>query len=232
MTPPILAPAYLVSSLGELARLPDGSIINIGGVKGPDFTVGGKPLIFADGTTTDGSGDGLNLNVTLQNAYDKSIEALINLIANKNFVLQAGNENKFIFDANTGIITISGDLVVQGNLISNLSFNAVDIIAETEHLVFITGNNVQEAINSIDETLRTITSNETPVRAYEHIQDQASTTWIIPHNKNTKRIQISIWDLDDELLFSDMVKIVDANTVVVAFSSPAVGRAILMAFPL
>lgn len=225
----ILSPVYLANHLGELAKLPDGSIINIGGVVGPNFTVGGKPLIFADGTATDGSG-GLELNSTLQNTYDKSAEAIINLSEDKHLVFQSTNEQYVEFDANTGQVTITGDLVVQGDLISNLSFAAIDILASTEHLTFVTGSNVQEALASIDAAFQNFAVGETTVRPFEHVQDAASTTWVIPHGKNSRRVQISIWDLDNELLFSDMTKIVDENTVVVTFSTPAVGRAILMIF--
>lgn len=55
-SPPIYKPVVHIDELGEQARLPAGGIINAGGVEGPNFTVAGKALIFADGTATDGSG--------------------------------------------------------------------------------------------------------------------------------------------------------------------------------
>lgn len=55
-SPPIYKPVVHIDELGEQGRLPAGGIINAGGVGGPNFTVGGKALIFADGTASDGSG--------------------------------------------------------------------------------------------------------------------------------------------------------------------------------
>lgn len=225
----VFSPVYIVDHLGELAKLPDGSIINIGGVAGPNFTVGGRPLIFADGSSTDGS-DGLNLNISLQNAYDKSVEALIELSNSKDLAFKAENGNQLIIDSATGTVTITGDLVVQGELIGDLSFAALDISANTENLTFVTGSNVQEALESIDQAFKNIVAGESTVRPFEHVQDQASNIWIIPHNRNSRRIQMSIWDIHDELIFSDYVKIVDNNTVVITFSTPVVGRAVLMIF--
>lgn len=121
--------------LGEQGVLPNGGIINAGGTQGPNFSVGGKPLIFADGTATDGSGQ----------------------------VIQVGGPGAI-------------------------------------------------------------------VRGYEHIQTVASNTWIIPHFGNTKKIHVTIWDESDEVMFTDVVKIVDLNTVVVILGTPAIGRAVLLMF--
>lgn len=108
----ILKPVFLVDALGEYALLPDGAITNIGGVAGPTFTVGGRPLLFADGTTTDGA---TAIKLDFQRVYDNSIgEAFIDFTATKDFVLQALNDNQFRFDAETGTVTITGNLVVQG----------------------------------------------------------------------------------------------------------------------
>lgn len=104
---------YLNEGTGELGRLPDNAIINAGGVSGQSFTVGGKPLLFADGTATDGS-QGVVLNVTLQSAYDKS-DGTINLSIGKDFTINALNQKIFQVDASTGRVTITGDLTVLGS---------------------------------------------------------------------------------------------------------------------
>ncbi len=130
--PPVYKPVVHLDELGEQGRLPAGGIINAGGVEGPNFTVGGKALIFSDGTASDGSGP-----------------------------------------------------------------------------VVTTG---------------------TSVTGFEWIQATEAMVWSIPHGKSSKRVQITIWDADDEMLFSDGVKIVDLNNVVVSFNTPVSGRAILMLF--
>lgn len=105
---------YLIEELGEYGLLPSGAIVNIGGVAGPGFTVGGKSLMFADGTSTDGSGGGF-LKPDFQNVYVNSgEEALIDFVSGKDFVLQAVNDKQFRFDADTGDVTITGNLTVYG----------------------------------------------------------------------------------------------------------------------
>jgi hypothetical protein len=102
---------YLDRELGELGRLPDGSIVNISGTPGPYFTVGGRPLMFADGTIT-GPGPG---GIVLQTVYDNSPTAQINLSTGKDFIFRALNGNEIIIDAATGKLLVQGDLEVLGS---------------------------------------------------------------------------------------------------------------------
>ncbi len=102
-----------LSPSGELYRLSDGDIVNIGGTAGPTFYVDGKALLFADGTPTDGSG-GSVISVSFQQVYDNSNPAHIDLTAGKNLVFSSLNNKQFIFDAATGKVTITGDLEVMG----------------------------------------------------------------------------------------------------------------------
>lgn len=113
MTLPVFKLLYLNPATGEHGKLPDYGITNSGGVMGPTFTVGGRALLFADGSPSDGSGTGLDL--TLQGAYDASTPALIDLAIGKNFTIQALNANVLSIDASTGKVTITGDLEVQGS---------------------------------------------------------------------------------------------------------------------
>ena len=318
-TPPIvLRPIYLVPELGEYALLPNGSIINIGGVVGPNFTVGGKALLFADGSATDGS-PGAGLNIDLQNAYQNSIgEALIDFTSGKDLVLQAINDKQFRFDADTGDVTIAGNLIVQGSTTTVINaavnvdrikiqqiagtyipfimepagavvptvnvvdikiakngssvftigptgttyiqaltvglINGIDLVAlktavdehlgltgikhagkqiyvDTTGLPNVTGQNVQDAIESISSTLTSLNSGDGGyVRAYEHVQLFPQLTWVITHNKNTRRVQITIWDMTDEVILPDSIRIQDANTVVISYNSSMTGRAILILF--
>ena len=132
MSAPIYKPVVHLDELGEQGRLPAGGIINAGGTEGPNFTVGGKAVIFSDGTSSDGS----------------------------------------------------GPVIVVGSSVSG----------------------------------------------FEWIQAAASDVWLIPHMKNTKRIQVTLWDNNDEMIFSDTVKIIDPNNVEVSFNTALSGRAILMLF--
>jgi len=104
---------YLNSESGELGLVPDHGIANIGGVTGPIFTVGGRSLMFSDGTSSDGGGTGNG--IALQAVYSNSQTGAINLSTNKPFVLNALNNKFFSVDAASGKVTISGDLEVLGS---------------------------------------------------------------------------------------------------------------------
>jgi len=309
---------YLVQELGEYAVVPNGAIVNIGGVTGPAFTVGGVPVMLADGTTSDG-GSSSALKQDFQNVYLTSVgEAFIDFTSGKDFVLQAVNKKQFRFDADTGDVTISGNLIVQGNTstvvhasvetdrvaiiqsagnyvpftmeplggvtptvnvvdikvarggasvfsigptgetyISSLNtglINGIDIVAladelnqhvngtgikhdaseisfDDSELDPIVGDTVQQALASVAQVVNTLTARDVgDVRGFEHNQLQPSATWVISHNQTTKRVHMTIWDESDEQLLPDSVTIFDANTVVVRFGTPIVGRAILMMF--
>lgn len=105
---------YLNTITGELGRLPEFAIVDIGGTTGPTFTVDGKPLMFADGSTTDGSPSSLTLS--LQGAYNNSgAPATINLTSGRDLIFNALNSKVFQFNAATGKVTITGDLEVLGS---------------------------------------------------------------------------------------------------------------------
>jgi len=104
-----------IDGSGELYRLSDGGIVNLGGTSGPTFFVDGKPLLFADGTSTGGGSTNL-ISISLQGAYNNSNPtAQIDLSTGKNFILNALNSKQLVFNADTGKVTITGDLEVMGD---------------------------------------------------------------------------------------------------------------------
>lgn len=315
----VYRPLYLIEGLGEKGRMPDGGIINAGGVLGPNFTVAGKPLLFADGTATDGSG-AISIHQDFQNVYATSgIPAFIQFTSGKDFILNAVNNKQFHFNADTGLVTITGDLTVIGNTTAVINtvahvqsldirpvsgsivpfifepvtgvvptnnlfsikaiyggpdvftinsvgstyiktlntggpINGVDIVAlaasladhvnpavsgikhlgtnisvDTSHLTMVSGNTVQATIESIDTKLQALSIGGN-VQGVEFIASTPINTWTINHNKNSKRVQVTIWDSNDVLTFADTVTTTSLNTVTVTFSSPQAGRAILMIF--
>jgi len=316
---PVLSPIYLVPTLGEFGLLPDGAIINIGGTGQSTFTVGGKALLFADGSTTDGSG-GAATAVTLQTAYNASqAPATINLTSGKSLVVSALNNKAFSIDAATGDVHITGNLIVDGStsvvtdtetntaklqihqsagnyvpfliepkpgitptvnlvdikvasggssvfsilpngttFIQNLTaplVNGIDITAlankvnahtdlagtaidhtaiqvsfDPTHAAPITGTTVQSAIEELATEIEAITVVASSVKTHEHVQNSASALWTIAHNQNSKRIQITVWDNTDEVIYADTIQIVDFNSVTISFNTPVAGRAILILF--
>jgi len=193
----IIKPIYLVPELGEYAVIPDGSIINIGGVRGPTFTVGGKPLMFADGTSTGGEAGG----ETLQNVYDNTIGlAEVDFTSGKHFILKATNSKQFKFDADTGDVSIGGNLSVT-------LINGVDIVALNQQV-----------------------QSNSAVQGFEYTQSDISDSWVIVHGKNTTRVEPTIWDNLNEQVLPDRMIIVNANTIMIKFNTPISGRAILLLF--
>lgn len=65
---------------------------------------------------------------------------------------------------------------------------------------------------------------------YEHIQLAPISTWIIPHNANTKKLICQIYDGNDFLILPNHVQIMDADTVIVTFLTPMSGSAKIIFF--
>lgn len=127
---------YVNPGTGEHGRLPDLGLTNIGGTTGPTFFVGGKPLLFADGTATDGSNSALLAN-TLQGVYNMSSPATVNFISGKDLQFTAVSGQYFNFNADTGKVTISGDLEVLGSINSGGSA----AVRTYEHIQVAAGSN-------------------------------------------------------------------------------------------
>lgn len=102
---------------GILNRVADGDISNLGGTTHSTFTVGGRGLLFDDGSST---GSGLGNSLTLQTVYNNSPiisgAATIKLTTGKDFAVIDDTDNSVFFrvDAETGKVTVTGDLEVLG----------------------------------------------------------------------------------------------------------------------
>lgn len=237
----VFKPVYLDQELGELGRLPDGAIVNIGGTSSTTFTVGGRALLFDDGSST-GSGSGSGF--TLQVAYNNSTSpAEIVTAASKNIVYRALNSRQFIFNANDGTVTVDGNLNIGGllngtpiaALIDHLNAALIPAKHTAEQISFddtglsnITGDNVQAAIESINSQLTSISTGN--VIGFEYTQLVPSLVWVVSHNTGSLRPQVTVWDDTNSAILSDSISIVDANTIFITFASPQTGRAILMFF--
>jgi hypothetical protein len=266
MSDTIFKPIYLVETLGEYARIPDGGIISIGGIVSPNFTINGKAIRFADGSSSGDTDTPEPTNATLQDIYNNS-NGIINLTAGKNFILNGVNGSKLTFHADTGITEVSSLIVGKadqfqvkdGDVTLSGTINGVDVqelevelndlkqtVSDHEDLTSneikhhagqisvddsktspIVGSNVQEAFESIASQLGKVTVLENVI-SYEHVQDTSQDVWTIFHNKKSDRVQVTVWDEGNEMLFSDSVFIFDENTVIVKFNTPIKGRVILM----
>lgn len=110
-----------LASTGILHRTEQGAITNIGGTDNNTFTVDGKALLFADGTST--TGGPVTIASDFQSVYDNTVidpssnAAVIKLTTGKDFAILDDSDNSIFFrvDAETGKITITGDLEVLGS---------------------------------------------------------------------------------------------------------------------
>jgi hypothetical protein len=234
---------YLNQQTGEHGLFPDWGISNIGGTSSPTFTVNGKALLFSDGSSTDGLGNTSFL--TLQGAYNASSNGEINLATGKHFLIRALNSKFLSVNPDTGNVTISGDLTVQGS-INNINLtqffddftdhityspaikHQADEIGITGPFTNVTGTNVEEALESIDAQLSNV--GAAAIKTWEHVQAVAGVLWTITHNKNSLRPSVSIYDTNNDQIYPDEVHIVDANTITVSFNSAQDGRAIILMF--
>lgn len=106
---------------GVLRRTENGAITNIGGTASGTFTVDGKALVFADGTST--TGGPVDIASDLQSVYDNttvnptSNAAAIKLTTGKDFAILDDSDDSVFFriDSESGKITITGDLEVLGS---------------------------------------------------------------------------------------------------------------------
>ena len=111
----IVKPVILETD-GVFGQLRDGGIINAGGTSNSSFTVNGRGLLFADGTSTAPGGTG---TISLQSVYGSSPTvngaASIQLSSDKDLVVSNTTDTaQFRIDSATGDVTITGNLIVQG----------------------------------------------------------------------------------------------------------------------
>jgi hypothetical protein len=67
--------------------------------------------------------------------------------------------------------------------------------------------------------------------SFTHEQTTASDTWTITHNLRLNQPVVNVWvDLDSTLtrIYPSNVNASDSNTVVISFSSPQTGKAIII----
>jgi hypothetical protein len=113
---PTLNPIY-IDATGNYHRASDGAILNIGGVVATNFTVNGKGILFADGSSSEGPGSSL---LDLQNTYNLSENvngfAQIKLAPQKGFALVSSDSVpvKFFTVSADGEIRLKNNTVIEG----------------------------------------------------------------------------------------------------------------------
>ena len=246
MTQKILKLLYLNQDLGEAGLLPRGAIVDIGGVSGTNFTIGGKGIVLADGSTTGPNGTSTQ---SLQTVYDNSEYGTINLSFGKDFKLLGSNNRGLSVDALSGKVTIDGNTFLANVTISGLIngeinltqfYNTVnthlaedDLIKHRSTQISVSTANfnvltstqetksLQSVINEIDDNLNSL-------KTYVHVETVGSVEWVIPHNKNSINAILFIYDDVGNQILSDSITIIDQNNIRVQFNVAQRGRAVIM----
>lgn len=117
---PLDHPPIIISSDGVLRELSNGEIVNSGGTSYTFWTVGGRGLLFDDGTSSSPCSDGSNFlsGSTLQTAYNNSTAvssaATIKLDGDKSLaILSSADELFFKIDSASGNLILNGELEVK-----------------------------------------------------------------------------------------------------------------------
>lgn len=115
-TASVYVPVYVDTS-GLYGRIPNTGYLDIAGIYSSNFTVGGKAIMLADGTASDGTN-----SIDLQTVYLKTTAvdgaAKISLEPGKDFSICDSLGNSYItVDAETGKITINGEMSVISSIV-------------------------------------------------------------------------------------------------------------------
>ena len=106
------SPVYIDRS-GKQRTIPSNGLLNISGVTGNIFTIGGKPVMLADGSSSDGSSSLLSLQSAYVNSLAEAGSAKINLSTNKDFsICNSLGTPFFSVDSDTGKTSILNGLSV------------------------------------------------------------------------------------------------------------------------
>lgn len=245
MNDKVLKLLYLNRDLGETGLLPDGAIVNIGGVSGDNFTIGGKGVMLADGSTT--GPDGTNL-ISLQKVYDNSPNGNLILNSDKGLSIFGSTNVGLKINGITGNVQIDSDLTINDVQITGLINGSINIqefyddfqnhvnndtsvkhtarqisVANSD-LTVITSENVQDAIMEIDTYLQNLSTIKSFV--FEEINGQ--TIWPIQHNKNSLNPSITIFDETGTTIIPDEIKILDEDNIHVLFFTEQKGKAVII----
>lgn len=154
--PNVYAPIY-VDTTGQYRRLPSDGILDIAGVSSPNFTVDGRAIMFADGSSSTGES-----SVDLQTVYNHSTAvngaAKILLQAGKDFSICDIYGNPFIsVDSETGKVTINGEMSVVSSIVKFLG-----AYQEFDHLNVLSNDGLKTSL--LIEPKPGITFQTDPVR--------------------------------------------------------------------
>lgn len=253
--PPFQKP-FVIGPDGLHEQLTTGALINAGGTICNSFTVGGRGLLFDDGSSTSGD-PSKPIGGTLQIAYNNSVNdtqyggATIVLDDLKPLIITdlAGSTSisfssagQFTVDASS---TFLNDVVINGNLSTTGLINGFSLseINDTlqQHMAGEIG--FRHTASDVDilsiqnlpgvataQTALEVLANRTAamVKSYVHIQSSSSIYWFIEHNTGSPHVIVNCYDSDGAQFIPHQIETLNNNTALVTLSTKQTGKALVL----
>jgi hypothetical protein len=196
----------------------------------------------------------VQLQITLQGAYDLSSPATIELSTGKDLSIISGattfsiNSTTGNVSLGTGSLSASSVLTTSVNttFVNGINFSAFytafanhvasdnlpkhtadQISTDPADFNTFNGTTVTEVLQEVETALSNAGG---AVRVYEHVQLAPADVWVVQHNQSSIRVQVTLWDNDNQMFLADAVTIVNADTIEVSYNTPCTGRAVLVLF--
>lgn len=216
-----------------------------------DLTVQGNATLLGSAVQT---ADHLVINTTSPTVPAFVIEPAPSIVPTANLIdVKYVNGGGSVFKVSGLGITTAKTLEVTNNLTVLGTINGIDIVDLSGQLQSHLTNsaalkhtaaevsvspvpqapgaiNVQDALNGLGTAIQNISAVANAIHPLEFIQMAPVDTWYIQHNQNTRKIQWTLWDENDEYIAPDRVAIIDNNNMRVYWGAPQTGRIILMCF--
>ena len=216
-----------------------------------DLTVQGNATLLGSAVST---ADHLAINTTSPTVPAFVIEPILGIVPTANLIdVKSLNGGGSVFKVGANGTTTLNTLNINNNLTILGTINGIDIIdLSNSVLSHLTSSaalkhsaseisvqpvpqapgavNVQQALVALGTAVQNLSALAGAIHGIEFLQMAAETVWYIQHNQNTKRIQWSIWDENDEMIVPDRLMIIDNNNIEVRWGAHQAGRLILMCF--
>ena len=139
---------------------------------------------------------------------------------------ESRNPSTGIMPNNAGNWSASG-IGGGASALNDLSDVAIDVPpADGDHLIYNGTSGRWENAPSVAGTVPPVGAIQT--WGYEHLQPVGAITWTITHSIGSDKVITQIYDDSQKLILPDDIDIYDANTVVITFTTPQTGRALLL----
>jgi len=128
---------------------------------------------------------------------------------------------------------INGHLDLQSNELQNIAIDNRVGVTDINTISGVAGQLVFlvdiQKLFLCQQTSPTIWLNLSSEITFVHTQSTASTTWTISHGLNSLDAIVQVYDSTGAVIIPNEIKIVDANTITVSFTTAIAGKAVIAA---